>query len=143
MAKSANTTLIEEAASGESWMIVPTLLLMVPVEDLAFRSGLIGLPASLFGRAPLTLALLVVGSSLLFALTHVFNYARVDRRLSTLLLTCPQLLIGVALALVYLRYGLLVTIAVHFVYDVAVLAVAFRSARRRLASAPVTATVGA
>ena len=59
--------------------------------------------------------ILIAASSVVFGLTHLLNYQIGNRQLVRIL---PQILSGVAFSILFIKYGLLITWAVHFIIDV-------------------------
>ena len=79
-------------------------------EELIFRALLIGVPSYLFSWNQYFLILV---SSALFALLHLFNFK--SRRFLTILI---HFYMGIVLAYIYLKYGLWMAIMIHYLYDV-------------------------
>ena len=88
-------------------------------EELLFRGLLLALPLFLAGQNHWAALGLLAVSSLAFAAIHLWNYRPGERQLWRV---WPQLLLGLVLGGLYLRFGLLVPIIAHTLYNSAVLA---------------------
>lgn len=105
-------SLLDTFYKGTFLKMASILIAGAAIEELIFRFGLIGVPHHFFGG----LILWIVLSSLAFGLIHVGNFKNAN---APLLRVLPHLLLGLVFAYVYLTYGLLAGILLHFAYNLA------------------------
>ncbi|MDX1535817.1 MAG: CPBP family intramembrane glutamic endopeptidase [Candidatus Spechtbacterales bacterium] len=100
----------------------PLRLLMMLVyatflEELIFRFLFIGI-GSILWHGKVALMVLVLLSSIIFGLVHVFNQNKGQRIIA---LTTPQMFSGVILAYFFLTYGFFAAWALHFIFNLAII----------------------
>lgn len=88
----------------------------VSVEEILARWIFLGLLWPLFGGSDIAFWILFALGNIGFAIAHFGNYKKKSER--SILRVIPQFVGGIAFTYLYLRYGLWITIATHFYYDV-------------------------
>jgi len=94
--------------------------LTVFLEELITRQILLGWLRSYLGGGLFVTILFILIGNALFALPHIFNHEKGHRKA---ILILPQLILGLVLSLIFLKYGFWITLLVHLSYDFVLFAV--------------------
>lgn len=103
-------TLLDVFYKGTFLKMMGVLIAGATFEELVFRFGLIGIPHHFFGG----LVFWIAFSSVAFSLMHLSNFKDAN---APLLRVLPHIFLGLVFAYVYITYGLLAVILLHFAYN--------------------------